>query len=177
MSSSPDNNNIVERHIISETATFPATMETVVAVRNRVEKYLKQLGWDAEAMADMDIAVSDAATNSVGRGSLGIGKLAEGQILAQAIREEQLKKPDATITVSILLSADEAVITMDDEGGGFDFEAQQRDGLREGQVVSNGRGVGMMAHYVNVDVQYENGGRRIILRKMKNKADGAATPE
>lgn len=156
-----------EERVVQETALFPAKLESIPAIRDGIEKDLEGLGWDRDSIDDLLAAVSDAVMNSIGRGSLGIkGKLPEDQMLSDAIKKAELMRPNATITVTEILKPQEAVVTIDDQGEGFDFKTRQGNEFREHDTATNGRGVGMMKIYA--DVKYENGGRRIIITKKRS---------
>lgn len=166
---------LFEKRELKESAIFPATIESVAAIRDGIEQDLERLGWKTDEIQDFVIAVGEAAANSVGRGSLHIGKIEEGQTLSGKIREQQERMPDAEITVRASLGPEAAEVTIEDEGDGFDFEAKLKKDFEERDFTTNGRGVALMAQLV--EVRYENGGRRIILSKKRNTTDGAAPTE
>jgi serine/threonine-protein kinase RsbW len=122
--------------------SFPSTYESVEKVLDTVQQFATDEDLDDEVAHNMALLATEAATNAVEHGN----------------REDASK----AIHLSIEKNDEAYVISVADEGEGFD-PAFTPDPLEEVNLfASGGRGVFLMRELAD-DVQFSDGGRRVSL--------------
>jgi len=82
-------------------------------------------------------------------------------------------QPDKKVKVEIEITPEEVTISVGDEGEGFDVSRLPDPTVEENLLKESGRGV-YLIRYLMDEVRYENGGRRVVMKKRlkKNIIDG-----
>ncbi|MFH1665596.1 MAG: ATP-binding protein [Candidatus Omnitrophota bacterium] len=74
------------------------------------------------------------------------------------------RDPDKKVTVETEVKEKSVLITVEDEGEGFDDSLLPDPTLDENLLKEGGRGVYLIKHLMD-EVRYENGGRKIVMIK------------
>lgn len=114
---------------------------------------LKEQGVLEEIIFDIHVAFEEALRNAMIHGN----KL----------------QPDKKVKVEIEITPEEVTISVGDEGEGFDVSRLPDPTVEENLLKESGRGV-YLIRYLMDEVRYENGGRRVVMKKRlkKNIIDG-----
>ena len=124
------------------------------------------LGEESERLR-VGVALEEAVTNAILHGNLEIGSSEqEGRSPTEIATERMWTAPyyDRRVYVSVKISRQEAVFTIRNEGPGFDvstFETGDFDAEDP-----RGRGLRLMRTFMD-EVQFEDSGRTVILRKKR----------
>jgi len=114
---------------------------------------LKEQGVLEEIIFDIHVAFEEALRNAMIHGN----KL----------------QPDKKVKVETEITPEEVTISVGDEGEGFDVSRLPDPTVEENLLKESGRGV-YLIRYLMDEVRYENGGRRVVMKKRlkKNIIDG-----
>ena len=114
------------------------------------------------------MAADEAITNAVVHGGLEVGSLIKeradslGFEQACAIREAQAGHGDRRVTVALDINPDEVVITIQDQGPGFDVSDLPDPSDPDALLRASGRGIIIMQSLLD-EVRFEDAGRRTIM--------------
>ena len=114
------------------------------------------------------MAADEAITNAVVHGGLEVGSLIKeradslGFEQACAIREAQAGHGDRRVTVALDINPDELVITIQDQGPGFDVSDLPDPSDPDALFRASGRGIIIMQSLLD-EVRFEDAGRRTIM--------------
>jgi len=136
-------------------------IENIDLVQVVVEESLKRLSLDDDSSQRVGIAVREAVAN--------------------AIRHGNLEDPEKRVDVDFAVENDEVVITVQDQGEGFD-PTKVRDPIAEENLLRpHGRGILFMRSFMDsIEYSFQPGeGTRVTLRKRLNQteADTAESQE
>lgn len=109
---------------------------------------LRSFGAQEELIFDIRVAIEEALRNAMIHGN----KL----------------DPEKKVKVEAEVSGGQVKICVEDEGSGFDPRRVPDPTNEENILKTSGRGVYMMNHLMD-DVNYENGGRRVVMVKCLKK--------
>jgi serine/threonine-protein kinase RsbW len=105
---------------------------------------LKEKGVDEDIIFDIHVGFEEALRNAMVHGNK--------------------MDPRKKVTVKTEVNTSIVVICVEDEGEGFDPETLPDPTLDENLLKEGGRGVYLIRHLMD-EVRYENGGRRVIMKK------------
>lgn len=120
-----------------------STYEELERVEHLLNELQSELGFDDEFYARLMLTVSEAATNGVVHGN-GLD-------------------PEKKVTITAETKGNSLFVSTQDQGSGFDPGAVDNPLEEENLLKPSGRGVFLMGEYAD-DVQYEDDGRRLILK-------------
>ncbi len=158
---------------------LPARLELARAVLPHLTDGLSDLGIvEAQDLLNLDVALEEALSNAVIHGSLQmtdeyarLKQDKESFDKAYAARRADPRFSGKTITVSVRLTALEAVFTIEDKGPGFDPDSLPPPQSMTSIQGVQGRGLMLVRLFMD-EVVHENAGRRI--RMVKRAARGTA---
>jgi len=87
------------------------------------------------------------------------------ELMANAILRGNEKKPDLKVSVDVFLGRNGWILTIKDQGVGFDYETV----LRTGEHCFNGQGLKMLKERDDIDFNYEDKGSTINLMVLYEK--------
>jgi anti-sigma regulatory factor (Ser/Thr protein kinase) len=132
---------------------------------------------DETRSAKLMLALHEALTNSVVHGNLELSSELKEQDDDAFAAELAARAADPAyasrwVNVDVVYDGRNCQWTITDEGKGFDVERVLQQGAhRDGQApLASGRGICMMRLFLD-GVQYEEGGRRVILTLSRSTAD------
>lgn len=130
--------------------TVGSRFESIDLIQTVVDDALERLGLDEDSRHWVGIAVREAVAN--------------------AIKHGNAEDPDKLVDVELSVAGDEAVISVEDRGGGFE-PADVADPLApENLLKPNGRGIFYMRRFMD-EVSYRfspEGGTVLLMRKRIN---------
>ncbi len=109
---------------------------------------LRAKGVDEEIIFDVHVGFEEALRNAMVHGNKS--------------------EPGKKVVVDTQVSADSVVISVEDEGKGFDPNKLPDPTLDENLLKESGRGVYLIKHLMD-EVAYENGGRKVVMKKYFGK--------
>lgn len=109
---------------------------------------LKDQGVVEEIIFDIHVAFEEALRNAMIHGN----KL----------------NPDKKVKVETEITPEELIISVEDEGEGFDVDKLPDPTVEENLLKESGRGV-YLIRYLMDEVRFENGGRRVVMKKRLKK--------
>ena len=113
-------------------------------VSKKVITQLKEKGVDEEVVFDVHVAFEEALRNAMVHGNK--------------------QSPDKKVLVETDIKEDQVIISVEDEGEGFDIKDLPDPTLDENLLKESGRGVYLILHLMD-EVKYENEGRRVVMIK------------
>ncbi len=135
----PDHTNV-------ETLRIPSSLNRLPDVDEAVERIAGEMGFDANACADLGICVTEAAGN--------------------AIVHAHHEQPDLTVEVRFERLKDALRVSIRDHGPGFDVETVPDPTLPENLLKDNGRGLHLIRSLMDeVDVRRHPDGMQITMTK------------
>jgi serine/threonine-protein kinase RsbW len=91
------------------------------------------------------------------------------EALTNAIRHGNQLQPDKKVTIVAELTCEQAVITITDEGPGFDPSAQVYDPAQEEHLLSHhGRGLWLIRHFMDEVNHNERGNQITMIKRPRN---------
>ena len=96
-------------------------------------------------------------------------RLALEEAIANAIKHCNKCDPQKTVLIEARITPEEAVISVEDQGGGFERQSVPDPLAQENLERCSGRGILLMESYMN-QVQWSNHGRRLTMWRM-NRPD------
>ena len=111
-------------------------------------KVLKANGIDEDIVFDIHVGFEEALRNAMIHGNK--------------------MDPGKKVTIETKVDANIVFICVEDEGEGFAPEALPDPTLNENLLKEGGRGVYLTQHLMD-EVRYENGGRRVVMKKYLNR--------
>jgi serine/threonine-protein kinase RsbW len=108
---------------------------------------LREKGIDEDIIFDINVGFEEALRNAMIHGN----------------RQSKDKK----VRIETEVTPEMVIISVEDEGGGFDHETLPDPTLDENLLKESGRGVYLIKHLMD-EVDFQNGGRRIIMKKRLN---------
>ncbi|MEM8781647.1 MAG: ATP-binding protein [Planctomycetota bacterium] len=117
--------------------------------------------------------VDDVTAAGFGEKQMFAIRLALAEVLANAVRHGNQLDPGKRVTAIWEVTPKQFTLSVEDEGDGFNPDDVPDPTLEENLLRPGGRGVMLMQAYLS-DVQYEDGGRRVVLTKFADcdKPDG-----
>ena len=106
--------------------------------------HLKEMGVEEDIIFDIHVGFEEALRNAMIHGNKS--------------------NPGKHVSVEAEIKEDAVVISVEDEGDGFDPSGLPDPTLQENLLKESGRGVYLMKHLMD-EVRYENGGRRVVMVK------------
>lgn len=106
--------------------------------------HLREMGVEEDIIFDIHVGFEEALRNAMIHGNKS--------------------NPGKQVSVEAEIKKDAVVITVEDEGDGFDPSGLPDPTLQENLLKEGGRGVYLMKHLMD-EVRYENGGRRVVMVK------------
>lgn len=106
--------------------------------------HLKEMGVEEDIIFDIHVGFEEALRNAMIHGNKS--------------------DPGKQVSVEAEIKEDAVVISVEDEGDGFDPSGLPDPTLQENLLKESGRGVYLMKHLMD-EVRYENGGRRVVMVK------------
>lgn len=126
----------------SITFVLPSTFETIERIVDESETFFRRYFTDEEHLYKLQLLASEAVTNGIEHGNA----------------HDESK----TVTVIFGVAGDDASISVEDEGTGFDREAVSDPMAESNLLEDGGRGLFLMESMAD-EVRYDNGGRRVTL--------------
>ncbi|MGB2599051.1 MAG: ATP-binding protein [Candidatus Omnitrophota bacterium] len=117
-------------------------------ISKEVINALKEKGVDEEIIFDIHVGFEEALRNAMIHGN----KLSSKKV----------------VTIEVEVTEDMVIISVEDQGEGFDPGSLPDPTLDENLLKESGRGVYLMTHLMD-EVIYEKGGRKVIMKKRLNK--------
>jgi serine/threonine-protein kinase RsbW len=117
-------------------------------ISKEVINTLKEKGVDEEIIFDIHVGFEEALRNAMIHGN----KLS----------------PKKVVTIEVEVTEGMVVISVEDQGEGFDPASLPDPTLDENLLKESGRGVYLMKHLMD-EVIYEKDGRKVIMKKRLNK--------
>lgn len=77
--------------------------------------------------------------------------------------------PDKKVTIETEITSEEVIVSVENEGEGFDPDKLPDPTAEENLLRESGRGVYLIKHLMD-EARYENGGRRVVMKKRLKKA-------
>lgn len=144
---------------------LPTDISLVDQVEEALDNRLKEAGWDEDNIFGLGLGLREALINAMGHGNLGIPSGTED--IYTVIVEKQKQHPtDKKVYVTLEISSTKVVVTVLDEGEGFDYNkvADPTDPahLLEGE----GRGLSYMKNFYD-SVQYKGKGNEVVMTKTR----------
>jgi len=136
--------------------SIPSSLDYLKDVDSFVEKKLKRMGLNESQLADVAISVTEAVTNAVVHGNKG--------------------DPNKRVWVNLEIKPDEVVITVKDQGKGFDPSAIPCPVEEENILRKVGRGIFILRSLMDqVDYIFEpQGGTLVRMIKYLNSRRSAS---
>jgi serine/threonine-protein kinase RsbW len=117
-------------------------------VSNELIRQLNEKGVDEDIIFDVHVGFEEALRNAMIHGN----------------RQD----PDKKVTVETAVTDNSVIISVEDEGEGFDPKDLPDPTRNENLLKESGRGVYLMKHLMD-DIRYDNGGRRVTMTKFFDK--------
>lgn len=117
-------------------------------VSNELIRQLTEKGVDEDIIFDVHVGFEEALRNAMIHGNN--------------------EDPDKKVTIEALVTEHSVVISVEDEGDGFDPETLPDPTKHENLLKESGRGVYLMRHLMD-DIRYDKGGRRVTMTKYFDK--------
>ncbi|MGB3082241.1 MAG: ATP-binding protein [Candidatus Omnitrophota bacterium] len=117
-------------------------------ISKEVINALKEKGVDEEIIFDIHVGFEEALRNAMIHGN----KLSSKKV----------------VTIEVEVTEDMVIISVEDQGEGFDPGSLPDPTLDENLLKESGRGVYLMTHLMD-EVVYEKDGRKVIMKKRLNK--------
>ena len=97
-------------------------------------------------------------------------RLALEEALVNAIKHGNRMDPSKSVKIECKIAEDRVLITIEDEGPGFDVNAVPDPTAEENLDKPGGRGIMLMRSFMN-RVEYNEKGNRVILEKIRESDD------
>ncbi len=107
-------------------------------------KLLRENGVDENTIFDIHVGFEEALRNAMVHGNKSM--------------------PNKKVKINAQVTEDHVLISIEDEGDGFDPKSLPDPTLDENLLREGGRGVYLVEHLMD-EVRYENGGRRVVMKK------------
>ncbi len=125
----------------------------------------------------LEVALYEALYNAVEHGNLGLSCAEKKQLIENgrydefiARRQRQIPYADRTVALLLQITEQEAVITITDQGAGFDWRERLAAGHDEASLLEvNGRGIRIMQSVFD-EVRYNRTGNTVTLIKKRETA-------
>ena len=146
--------------------------QLITSLVGHLQENLVQIGLcDASEQIRFGVAIEEALINAMIHGNLEIDSNVKEQDPAQfdiLVQQRRLEEPykDRKIEVEIQLSAEQAVVTIGDQGQGFDPSTLPDPTDPENLEKISGRGVLLMRSFMD-EVQFNPSGNQVTLIKRK----------
>ena len=146
--------------------------QLITSLVGHLQENLAQIGLcDASEQIRFGVAIEEALINAMIHGNLEIDSNVKEQDPAQfdiLVQQRRLEEPykDRKIEVEIQLSAEQAVVTIGDQGQGFDLSTLPDPTDPENLEKISGRGVLLMRSFMD-EVQFNPTGNQVTLIKRK----------
>ena len=146
--------------------------QLITSLVGHLQENLVQIGLcDASEQIRFGVAIEEALVNAMIHGNLEIDSNVKEQDPAQfdiLVQQRRLEEPykDRKIEVEIQLSAEQAVVTIGDQGQGFDPSTLPDPTDPENLEKISGRGVLLMRSFMD-EVQFNPTGNQVTLIKRK----------
>jgi len=127
---------------------IPNDSHLLKEVSKKLLSRLKEQGVDEEIIFDIHVGFEEALRNAMIHGNKS--------------------NPDKKVTILTEKTDDKVVITVEDEGDGFNPKDLPDPTLDENLLKEGGRGVYLIEHLMD-EVRYEDSGRRVIMVKYLGK--------
>ncbi|MDD5634815.1 MAG: ATP-binding protein [Candidatus Omnitrophica bacterium] len=128
--------------------TIPNDSSLLKEVSKKLIARLEERHIDDNIIFDIHVGVEEAIRNAMVHGNQS--------------------DPDKKVTIIAEIADNKVMITVEDEGNGFNPDNLPDPTLDENLLKEGGRGVYLIKHLMD-EVRYENGGRRIIMIKCLKK--------
>ncbi|MFQ5953081.1 MAG: ATP-binding protein [Candidatus Omnitrophota bacterium] len=130
----------------------PGIMKTEIAndsqllkdVSKKFINFLREKGIDEDIIFDIHVGFVEALRNAMIHGNKN--------------------DPDKVVRIETEVTREMIIITVEDEGDGFDPKSLPDPTLDENLLKEGGRGVYLINHLMD-EVEYENGGRKVVMKK------------
>lgn len=129
---------------IAETIKVASNVSNIRKISSRIVDLLMERNVDKSRIFDIRLSAEEAVLNAIEHGNK--------------------KSSSLSVTVSIEIDDDKAVIGVEDEGKGFDHRSLPDPTTDENILRSHGRGV-YLVHKLMDEVQYNDNGNRVKLTK------------
>ncbi len=130
---------------------------------------LLNAGWgkdDPEEVTWMGVTYREVLINAMAHGNLGLPSTEN--ILAVAIKEQEIRPTDKKIFITMEVTPEKVVVTVRDEGGGFDPEALPDPTKGDALLDTKGRGMLYIKTFFDTyEIKSGKGGTEVKLVKEK----------
>jgi serine/threonine-protein kinase RsbW len=123
----------------------PSTYDTVDELTDSVYEYLSNMAMSEPARFRLRMALHEALGNAVEHGNRS--------------------DPSKQVTVTCRCRADRVVVSVDDEGDGFDPQGVPDPTTPENLLKESGRGIFLIERCAD-EYRFENNGRRVVIVKL-----------
>jgi anti-sigma regulatory factor (Ser/Thr protein kinase) len=129
---------------------------------------LARFGWDADDIANLQMAFGEALTNAIAHGNLGIVKTKSGaDNIGKLAEEAQAARPtNKKVYVTVDAGKDRVTVKIRDEGEGFKVANVPDPTTPEGLAKATGRGLLLMRAFFD-SVTYNEKGNEVTMVKEK----------
>ncbi len=90
------------------------------------------------------------------------------EALRNAMVHGNKSHPEKRVTIEAEFDDEKLVLTVEDEGEGFDLKALPDPTVEDNLLKESGRGVYLIRHLMD-EVEYTNSGRKVMMKKYFNK--------
>lgn len=151
------------------------------AALDGVREAVEWLALDENEALRLELVFQEAITNSVEHGNLGLKSEwreefdKDGIDRYAMLKAERLKEPiyaNRTVEIQLWVIGPELVISLHDEGEGFDTE-KVRSYQDDRPEAVHGRGIRILSEVMD-SVFYADGGRRLVLRRVMKRREGGS---
>ncbi len=164
--------------------TIAARLSEVMAAAGKVEEFLDMLGANAEFKVMFINAFNEIVVNAYEHGSLNIDQEQKGRLVQDdayhdyllRAEKEVTKRIDVTLSLHELNGNDYLMLTVTDEGEGFDTSLLGKNRMECDNPAISGRGV-QMAKCLTDELFYNRAGNQVTVLKMISTSVHKSGPE